>query len=322
MTTTNQSRADSVRGRRQKGKRRKPKRVKQRSKSLAFRSAPPTVSRSSMVQTPGRRKKRKESRRRFILSLPTTGAEVRLPVVPVIPVGWRLISGALVIVLVTVINHLLSSVDYRVSGIQVVGAERLSAQEIYLGLGLTEASIFSIAPAAVLEDLNASFPELVDVSVSVQFPAEVIINVGERQPVIALIQSDRSLWIDLNGVAFKPRGEMQGLVNLQAMDDLPSLQDDEDGESNLMTPAMVEAVLTMNTFVPQATTLLYDSRHGLGWVDPKGWQVYFGDTPENMPSKLIMYSIVVQALEERGITPVFISLEHLDAPYYRLVPEE
>lgn len=322
MTTTTQSRADAARIRRQKGKRRKPKRVKERRNSLAFRSAPPTVSRSAMVRRPGKRKKRKEARRRYTLSLPSTGAEVRLPTLPVVRFGWRLLSSALVIILVSVINQLFSSTDYRVSGIQVNGAERLSAQEVNLSLGLVEASIFSVSPAAVLDTLKASFPELVDASVSVQFPAEIIINVGERQPVIALNQSGLLLWVDLNGVVFKPRGEMPGLVNLQATGEMPSLESEEGGESSFITPAMVEAVLTMDVYAPEETTLLFDSRYGLGWVDPKGWQVYFGNTPEDMHTKLIMYSIIVQGLEERGITPVFISLEYLDAPYYRLVMEE
>ena len=64
--------------------------------------------------------------------------------------------------------------------------------------------------------------------------------------------------------------------------------------------------------------LVYDSVHGLGWNDPKGWEVYFGSEDQDMEMKLTVYQALVDRLENEGIQPAMISVEYVHAPYYRM----
>jgi hypothetical protein len=81
---------------------------------------------------------------------------------------------------------------------------------------------------------------------------------------------------------------------------------------------LVNAILTISPEAPENTPIVYDSQHGLGWLDPRGWQVYFGSSDEDMALKLKVYLKTYKRLKKAGIRPALISVEHVHAPYYRL----
>ncbi|MDH5507981.1 MAG: FtsQ-type POTRA domain-containing protein, partial [Anaerolineae bacterium] len=247
-------------------------------------------------------------------------AELRLPALPVLRVGWRLVSGSMVVVLLLTIYTLLTVPLFRVPGVDVSGIERLSSQEINRALRLSGTPIFLIDRQAVLGVLQSTFPELSDISVHVGFPAAITVEVGERQPVLAWEQAGVVVWVDRSGIAFPPRGIAEGLVPVQAMDAPPLVPDSDGSLPRLISPQMVAAILELSQQVPEQTTLLYDPEHGLGWADPLGWQVYFGLSPQDIPSRLAVYNAIIETLQKRRMTPVLISVEYLHAPYYRLVP--
>ena len=70
--------------------------------------------------------------------------------------------------------------------------------------------------------------------------------------------------------------------------------------------------------MPADTVLVYDSEHGLGWNDPNGWEVFFGDEDQEMDMKLLVYQALVEHLQSEGIQPAMISVEYVHAPYYRM----
>ena len=75
-------------------------------------------------------KRAKHSRRRFDIALNGQGAEMRLPSIPTLGVGWRLFSALLIGILGFVIYFLWSSPFFTVETIDVSGLVRLSNDEI------------------------------------------------------------------------------------------------------------------------------------------------------------------------------------------------
>lgn len=287
------------------------------------------VSRSSptrpVARTAGRkgrgRPKTKEARRRYNIALGTRGAEMRLPAVPVIHVGWRLFSGMLVVFLIYALNTVWTSPQFRVDNIDISGIERLSVREVITVLNIAGSPVFAINPDVVAAALEKAYPELTDISVKISLPATVQISVGERIPVLAWEQAGIETWVDQNGIGFLDRGQAPDLIRVVAADRPPLELNGEVSEQQFISPKLVQAIIVLNEFAPENTQLLYDPEHGFGWVDPeKNWQVYFGHSPEDMRSRLDMYEVIVAALKKKGIKPVFISLEYLHAPYYRMVP--
>lgn len=85
-----------------------------------------------------------------------------------------------------------------------------------------------------------------------------------------------------------------------------------------LSAEMVKAIETLAPKVPAGTTMIYDHQNGLGWSDSRGWKVTFGDDPQDMALKLQVYQSLVASLAQQGVTPAFISVQYVNAPYYRI----
>ena len=80
---------------------------------------------------------------------------------------------------------------------------------------------------------------------------------------------------------------------------------------------MVQAILTLAPKIPAGMPMIYDPNYGMGWQDARGWSVYFGQTTRDVPMKLVVYQSIVDSLTSQGIQPTLISVEYLDAPFYK-----
>ena len=89
----------------------------------------------------------------------------------------------------------------------------------------------------------------------------------------------------------------------------------------LLTPEMVEAILFLAANAPENSVMVYDGEHGLGWADQdKNWTVYFGKKLDNLPLRLAAYESILADLLKKKWAPVYISVEYVYAPYYRMKP--
>ncbi len=276
------------------------------------------------------------------------GAELRLPAIPLTLPGWRAISLLLVLVLAFGLFSIWNSPFFRVSTISIEGLQRLSATDLETVVHLQNLSIVEINPAQVKEAIATAFPELADVVVSVELPNYVTVTARERQPLMAWKNGDTTDWIDSEGYIFPARGEAGPLVTIQSDDNIPlaaekseppaGQEDQSAGEETQKTalprlnglsalaPAyqnrradmkVLNASLQLVKKLPEGTLLAYDKQNGLGWTDPGGWQVYIGKDLENFEAKLKTYQTIVQDLQNQGIHPELVSVEHLNAPFYR-----
>lgn len=302
----------------------------------ARREAPPMVSRSGRVYTPRQQARApdrgKAARKRYDVALNTSGAELRLPAVPVVRFGWRLVSGLMVILLGWAITVMWSAPQFTVMTVTVDGLERVNQAELINRMGVLDQSIFTVDPNRLQDEITARFSALNEVSVSVSYPAGVWITAVERQPVIAWVQTGyANWWIDLEGMAFEPLGSAENLVQVEALapppePTTPSGQEEplesgvnQEAAQQLLSPAMVQAILFLNQVGPEGAELIFDQEHGLGWIDPQyKWQVFFGTELDKMDERLAVYRAIFDALSQKNRKPWLISVEFLHAPYYRL----
>jgi hypothetical protein len=201
---------------------------------------------------------------------------------------------------------------------EINGIKRLSAQEVDAVLNVAGKSIFEIEPKRLSEDLQEAFPELYNIAIQVQFPAEVVVTVDERQPALAWSQEGLTLWVDELGVAFPPRGDAELSVTVEALNSPENFSTEIDGPQAFLDPELIPAILTVGINAPPNNPVIYDAKHGLGWRSPDGWQVFLGMEAEDIDMKLEIYESLVESLTKGGLTPTLISIEHVDAPYYRL----
>ncbi len=281
--------------------------------------------------------KRKPPRRRIDLSLHEPGAEVRLPSIPLMQLGWRAVSLFMVLMMVASLFLIWKAPVFKIDGIEAVGLQRLTKSDLNAVMGTLGKSVFSLNPSSLRATLKQAFPEFSKVSVKVGLPASVKVVVTERQPIIDWIQDGSETWVDADGVSFPVRGTISDtLVKVEAHGEPPVavqpillgadqavpgtlLMDGTAITSTLyLSKDMVSSILSLSAKMPPDTVLAYDSERGLGWKDPKGWEVYFGPEDQDMAMKLAVYQALVERLESEGIQPALISVEYVHAPYYRM----
>ncbi len=277
---------------------------------------------------------RSRARRRYDIALSIPGAEVRLPSLPAFAFSWRIASGLLVLLMGAALYFLLFSPTFEVSKVDVLGLKRLTLQDVDPILALTGETIVKVDPRAVEQRLMVAFPEFSSVQIRISLPAQVKVYIVERQPVIDWVQKGQDQWVDAQGVAFPPRGTADGIITVQAdgapFATAPAPQGSSDAKATGKSVAsaslatqflpvdLVSTILSMRQYLPKGSALIYSADHGLGWNDPGGWQVYFGSQLTEMDQKLLVYQAVVGQLKKDGVSPTLISVEYVNAPYYRV----
>ncbi|MFW5713292.1 MAG: cell division protein FtsQ/DivIB [Brevefilum sp.] len=331
------TRAEKIRGRRQKDRKEpvQPPLGSSVTRKQTRRQVPVTQRRTYTPPVVNRK------RGKTPVPIKSKGVEVHLPAIPRIQFGWRLVSGAVFLLSLIAVFSFASVGTFKVSKVNLKGAERLSGQAILSQVNIEGTAIIKIQPEEIEAQIAERFPSLSSVQVSTGFPAEVNVRVSERQPLMLWQQDGQSLWIDSDGVMFPVRGEADVPLTVIASSDPPSIQTpdkvDEDEEFSdgteeisfnpeLMgqntfprtTPEFVQSILLLYQHLPENTALQYNPEFGLGWQDPAGWLVYFGKNIKDMEIKLQEYKAIVGTMQEQNVTPTLISLEFLHAPFYRL----
>lgn len=339
---TERTRAEDARQRRaqnsQQAERRVTRNVVQPTQRRTAQTPPVTVRGGSV---PLHQKARGKVRRQYYYSLGTTGAEVRLPSVPIVRPGWRLLSGLLVLLFGAAFYFAYNLPALQVNAIEYEGLKRIKPADIEEVIDLQNLPIFMVDASKVAADLARFFPDLKDVKIQVNLPASIKITAVERKPVLGWSTEDQTVWVDADGFIFPARGKVKNLLVIEADSQPPLVKTDEellatpeepgsiknakevtpaqeDLTTQIMEPAMISAAQGLKKHVPDGTIIIYTAKDGLGWSDPAGWTVYIGQNLDNIEMKLIVYEAIVEKLNEEGITPAVISVENVHAPYYRL----
>jgi cell division protein FtsQ len=303
------------------------------------RSIPPVMVRGGATEFPSRPIRRSNAKRRFDVALPIVGAEMRLPSLPRVRVGWRLLSLALTIFFGALLYQYWNSPGYKIQTVEVEGLQRLSSAEVNAVLNLANQPIFAVDVAAAQASLEKTFPEFSDIQVAIALPNQVTVSLTERTPVMVWQQDGRTLLVDQEGIAFPLRGEslpadlpvvqaqntsqtaMPLVLSPEAYTSLEAVQAAQAAQqavaSSLLSEKIVSAVVALAQNAPANTPLAFDNQRGLGWQDERGWKVFFGDA-QDIEMKLNVYNAMIAQLGAQEIQPSLISVEFVHAPYFRV----
>jgi hypothetical protein len=235
--------------------------------------------------------------------------------------GRRLPSFLVVALLATALYFAFNTPQLRVAQAQVIGNQMLTPAEINSALDIAGQPTFLLIPSELEKRLRLQFPELAAARVNVALPNTVSVQVVERRPVIHWEQGDGYTWVSEEGIAFRPHGDMPGLIAVTALS-APPIEGIVSSDS--LTPApflsieMIRAIKGLAAHVPPGVPILYDASFGLGWNDPRGWKAYFGTSGTDIELKMRVYESMVASLTQRGIQPALINVTYPTAPYYRL----
>jgi cell division protein FtsQ len=254
-------------------------------------------------------------RRRLDVALPAErGAEVRLPSLPSVRVGPRLLSAVLLAIAAWALQSVLGSGSFRVAEAAVNGARMLTPSQVRSLARVDGEPVFLLDPRAVVERLLQE-PEVGSAEVSVGWPNRVTITIQERIPVVEWVEGDLTWWVSSEGIAFLGRGAFPGEVRVQT--EAPLLEITADPLEPVVAPSYLEAAVLLRTMLPEIEVLLADREHGLAFDDARGWRAYFGSGGD-MVAKVRTYQALVEHFTAQGIQPLLVSVEDQHAPFYSL----
>ena len=329
------SRADKLRIRRDKQARLARSRAADISRNMAAK--PLVVSRTS-IGAPVYQRASTRVKRRTSFAVDKIGTELIIPGLPMVKVGWRLLSGTFIFFLSFMLVTFVKAPYFIVMHPEIRGLSSYEISEFENLIKVAGSMVYEIDPSILHSKLVKSYPEIMDLSVNVVFPSQVIISGRERIPVITWRYGESAVWVDKDGYLFPARRETDATVMVNASDAPPlSLEetllleiesgnpgDDSDTEASdgltnkRIDKAVFDAVLRIGKQMPDGFILAYDSRAGIGWNDPRGWYVSFGPDLDNLDEKLMVYETLLKEFIAKNIQPSYISVENLHAPYYRM----
>lgn len=322
MSQKDISRAELVRLRRERDS----KTRVERARKDATRSVPVTSRRQE--SPPSRRRSgsanpSRSNRRRFQNALLPVAPDAELRGISLARpnLGRRLPSFLVALLLGSILYFAFNTPQLRVAQAQVIGNQMLTPAEVNSVLDVSGQPAFLLMPSELEKRLRLQFPELAAASVNVELPNTVSVQIVERKPIIRWEQGDGYTWVSEDGIAFRPHGDMPGLISVMALS-APPIEGIVSSDS--LTPApflsqdLIKSIKGLAAHVPPGVSILYDANFGLGWNDPRGWKVYFGTSGTDVELKMRVYESMVASLTQRGIKPALINVTYPTAPYYRL----
>lgn len=246
--------------------------------------------------------------------------DVRAPALILPQFGSRWISAGLTLLLSFILFTMWTASTFTVMAAEVHGNQRLGATDVNAMLGMIGQPIFKAVPAQIEDNLRTAFPDLEYVKVRVGFPNHITVDVIERTPVIIWSQNGSNMMIDASGVAFPQRGDASSLVRVTANGTPEQVPPDPSlsiYDQKFIAPEIVQALTVLAPDVPAGMPMIFDPQYGMGWQDPRGWTVYFGQNTKDIPMKKVVYQAIVDTLTLQGVQPSLISVEYLNAPFYK-----
>jgi cell division septal protein FtsQ len=313
------SRADRVR--QLKARELQQKQTMARQQTTAVRATTPVFTRYRNQSVAYQTMNRTQPRRVVYHKMAGKSAEVRFPAMPAIRPGWKLLSGFLAAICLLTILFTSVSANFRVSKVSITGLKRLTTLEVESSLDLAQTPVVAVDTTAIAQQLAQTYPELSNIKVRLSLPSTVTISALERAPFISWSTKDHVFWIDTNGTIFPERGNATPPLSIQS-EDLPPLSSLDPSsqrstvEENL-DPNILHAILELSSRMPNQTNLIYSAQDGLGWIDQHGWKVFLGMDFTDLSIKVLEYQAIAAALEKQGIQVVMISVERVDAPFFR-----
>ena len=116
--------------------------------------------------------KQKSPKRRFDVPLNIPGAEIRLPSVPFIHLGWRGVSFLMVLMMTACLFLMWKAPVFQVNAVEAKGLQRLTVGDLNAVMGTFGKSVFTIDPAVLEQTPPAGFSRVVENLSSGQFTGQ------------------------------------------------------------------------------------------------------------------------------------------------------
>ena len=237
---------------------------------------------------------------------------LRLPSLRLIRKGARIPALLLLTISVWGLQTIYSGPDFQVTQPEIIGIEYMSPSRVRTIAGASGRTIFEVDPSQIRHKLE-SLPEIESSKVRVYWPNNVVIEIEERQPVLAWNDAGQTWLLSADGLAFFPQRTIPGLVHIHSLTSVLKIREPLDP---VIEREKIKAAYDLSLLLEDHGPLLFDERYGFGFRDDRGWMAYFGFSGD-MSVKYVVYEDIAQQLDAEGYPATLVSVQDLAGPFYR-----
>ncbi|MGB3715649.1 MAG: FtsQ-type POTRA domain-containing protein [Candidatus Promineifilaceae bacterium] len=262
-----------------------------------------TLALPKIVVPPAAKKRKRRNDRRI---------QVPLEVFKNLAITSRWISLALLVICIWALLLIGQNGNFYLSVIPVLGSRSIPESEIVEASGLEGSHIFSADPSEAARRIN-EIPGVISATVTLQWPNEVNIQVGEDTPIAIWKQAGRTYWINESGQLLPARSTVPGLLVID------SEQRTQAKDNGIIDESILNGALQLQELRPNIDLLHYLPGTGLSYEDGRGWRGHFG-TGTDMEQKIVVYETIIDELLERGLNISYVSVRNQAKPHYMAEP--
>ena len=203
--------------------------------------------------------------------------------------------------------------SFFLSVIPVQGARSITQTEIIETSGLEGSHVFAANPLEAANNIKA-IPGVISATVTLRWPNEVNIEIGEDTPVAIWKQGENIFWINRLGQLLPARTAAPGLLVIESEESLQMVNN-----SSYIDSEIIDGALQLKELRPNIEHLFYRPETGLSYQDGRGWRGQFG-TGNDMDQKLVVYETIVEELLKQGKQISYISVRNQAKPFYKAQP--
>lgn len=204
---------------------------------------------------------------------------------------------------------------FQIKNIQVLGSQKISAQDLTEIIFVNSGNIFLINFEEINKIILEKYPQIANINFERKFPDSLIAQIEERKPEVVLCNND-CFFIDKEGVAFEKVSGAPPEMLIVKTEELSSYKG-----AKLLSEEQISQILKIKSYqtVPFGEILIVsDTRFNVKTTE--GWEIYF-NPKENLDWQLTELDLVLKEkvpLEERG------NLEYIDLRFDKvyIYPED
>jgi hypothetical protein len=228
----------------------------------------------------------------------------------------------LVAALIGGVAYASTDASFFVYSARIVGARHIPAETIYHTAGVHEQNIFWVRPRQVAQRILQT-EGIKAAQVKCSLPAQVVIEVQEREPVVLWrsLTQEKDWWLDQDGVVLPYHGDVDSPETVFVVDS---------GERHLEVGSVIEpkgivgSVQRLTAALPEIHVVFYDADRGLSFVHQTSggeWPVYVGSS-EDLTRKIEVVQVLTDYLMAQNTRPRYVDVRWADHPVFGRPPGE
>ncbi|MFP4343344.1 MAG: cell division protein FtsQ/DivIB [Anaerolineales bacterium] len=225
-----------------------------------------------------------------------------------VEIPWRALVPVLLLAALGLWGWLDPHWYVEASRLQIAGSESVeTAREVALAAEVLGLHGVWLRPRLIASHVISTVPAVTVVEAQCwPYPAQCIVSIEERVPVLVWMTGEGLYWVDAEGVVFPAREERPSLPMVRGP--LP--------EEGGVSPEILEGITALADLGVPSQELTYHAERGLVWDDARGCLVAFGVGGERMVDRWRIYAALAADLEARGMAPRQIDVRFPSAPTF------